>query len=59
MQIKYVINSPDFMIGKYAVCIFSNTNFEFKVVKTWPFLKLVTLLQCYVQFEVHFKIFYR
>jgi hypothetical protein len=34
MQIKYDINAPDFMIGEHVVCVFSNKNFGFKVVKT-------------------------
>jgi hypothetical protein len=33
MQIKYNINTPNFMIGEHAVCIFSNTNFGLKVDK--------------------------
>ena len=34
MQIKYDINAPYFMIEEHAVCVFSNMNFGFKVVKT-------------------------
>jgi hypothetical protein len=34
MQIKYDINAPDVMTGEHAICVFSNTNFGFKVVKT-------------------------
>ena len=57
MQIKYDINAPDFMIGEHIFCVFSNTNFGFKVVKMRHFSKLVTQLRYQVQLEVHFKIF--
>jgi hypothetical protein len=57
MQIKYDINVPDFIIRERAVCVFSNTIFGLKVVKTCPFSKLVTRLRYLVQFEMHFEIF--
>ena len=56
MQIKYEKNAPDFMIRKHKI-FFSNTIFWLKVMKTWSFSKLVTLLRYLVQFEVHFEIF--
>ena len=49
------MNVPDFMIREHVVCVFSNMNFEFKVVKTWHFSKLVTQLRCLMHFEIFFK----
>jgi hypothetical protein len=56
---KYDINASDFMIREHTVCVFSNMNFGFKVVKKWHFSKLVTRLQLLVLSECIYKYFVR
>ena len=54
MQIKYDINTPNFMIREHAVCVFSNTIFglKFKVYfeifyKTLSYNTFIILIMYY------------